>query len=143
MQSQDESLRNQIALGWVMNGVVLAFVLLFSIIEASMMNNNFRAIRIDPGGSLKWLVYVFAAYPVLPVYIHLVHGRKARLFRWIAVALAALGFLFFLLHHVSHWTLGQRPDLSSHVLDLAIEVISLWVLVNSVKWARLPRPAAA
>jgi hypothetical protein len=88
-------------------------------------------------------VYVFAAYPVLPVYIHLVHGRKTRLFRWIAVALAALGFLFFLLHHLSHWTLGQRPDLSSHVLDLAIEVISLWVLVNSVKWARLPRPAAA
>jgi hypothetical protein len=37
MQSQDESLRNQIALGWVMNGVVQAFVLLFSNIEATII----------------------------------------------------------------------------------------------------------
>jgi hypothetical protein len=140
MQSQDESLRNQIALGWVMNGVVLAFMFVFVVVESSMMNNNFRAIRIDPGTSIKWLVWVVAMYPLMPVYIHLVHDRKSRIYRWLAVAAAALGFIFFLLHHLSHWTLGQRPDLSSHALDLAIEIISLWVVVNSVKWARLPRP---
>lgn len=139
IQSGEEDLRHQIALGWVMNGVILAISFGFMIIESAMMNNNFRSIRADPGASIKWLVYVVAVYPVMPMYIHLVHALRARVFRWLAVAVAALGFLFFLLHHLSHWFAGQRLDLSSHAFDVAIEVISLWVLYNSVRWARLPR----
>ncbi|SRR6266545_2078292 len=139
MQLREESLRNQIALGWVMNGVALANAFAFMIIEASVMSNNFRGIRIDPGATAKWLVFLIALYPLMPIYIHVAHGLKSRLFRWIGVALAALGFIFFLLHHLSHWTQGQRPTPSSHVFDVAIEIISVWVLYNSVRWARFPR----
>jgi hypothetical protein len=136
MQSQDESLRHQIALGWAMNGVALVIGLAFTIIESSMMNNNFRAIRIDPGRHMKWLVYVIAMYPFMPMYIHLVHERKARIFRWLAFAAAVLGFFFFLLHHFSHWVAGQRLGPSSHAIDVVIELVSLWVIVNSFRWAR-------
>jgi len=143
MQSPDESLRNQIALGWTMMLLVLAFVFEFMTIESILMDNNFATLRLDPGESTKWLVYLVALYALMPVYVHLVHGMSTRLFRWGAVALASLGFLFFLLHHLSHWQFGQRPDLSSHVLDLVLHLIGLWVVVNSVRWARIPRPGVA
>jgi hypothetical protein len=141
--SQDENLRTQVAMGWVMNGVALAMSLAFLIIESSMMNNNFRAIRIDPGTNITWLVYVFAMYPLMALYVHLVHGRKSRIFRWLAVVAAVLGFIFFLLHHLSHWFAGQRLHPSSHALDVTVELISLWVIVNSVRWARFRRPVTA
>jgi hypothetical protein len=138
-QSREEDLRHQVALGWVMNGAVLAISFGFMIIESALMNNNFRSVRADLGGSIGWLVYVVALYPLMPVYIHLVHALRPRALRWLAVAVAALGFVFFTLHHLSHWFAGQRLDLRSHAFDVAIEVISLWVLYNSVRWARLPR----
>jgi hypothetical protein len=143
MQSREESLRNQIAQGWTLMLLVVAIMFIFQTIASVLMDNNFATLRMDPGESAKWLVYLLGAYALMPVYVHLVHEAKARLFRWVAVALAAAGFLFFLLHHLSHWEIGQRPDLSSHVLDIVLHLISLWVIVNSVRWARFPRPEAA
>jgi hypothetical protein len=143
MQSSEEGLRSQIALGWAMMLLVVIIMFLFATIESILMDNNFATLRMDPGDSLKWLVYLIGFYALMPVYVNVVHGLKTRLFRWAAVVVAVLGFLFFLLHHLSHWQIGQRPDLSSHVLDLTLHVISLWVIVNSVKWARFPRSGAA
>jgi len=143
MDSRGESLRNLIALGWVMNGVALANSFAFMIIDASVMSNNFRSIRIDPGATARYLVFLIALYPLMPIYVHAVHGLRSRAFRWVGVGLAVLGFVFFLLHHLSHWTQGQRPALSSHVFDVAIEIISLWVVYTSVRWARVPRAEAA
>jgi hypothetical protein len=136
MQHQEESLRTQVALGWVMNGVVLALTFAFMIIESSVMSNDFRSIRIDPGTTVRWLVYIVVLYPLMPIYVFFAHERRLRIFRWVAVAVACFTFVFFLLHHLSHWNLGQRPGLSSHVFDIAIEIISVWVIVQSVRWAK-------
>ena len=139
MQLQEESLRNQIALGWVMELLVVVLTFVVMTIESILMDNGFWSLRMDPGDSLKWLVYKFGFYALMPIYIHVVHGRKSRFFRWVAVAAAILGFLFYVLHHLSHWQVGQRPDLSSHVLDVVLHLISLWVIFNSIRWARFPR----
>lgn len=136
MQSEEESLRNQIALGWVLELVVVVVMLLFMTIESILMDNNFATLHMDPGESTKWMVYLIAFYALMPIYVHLVHGVKPRIFRWLGVALAALGFVFFLLHHLSHWRIGQRPDFSSHVLDLLLHLIGVWVIWSSVRWAR-------
>ena len=139
-QLQEESLRNRIALGWVINLVLVVIMLVLMTIDSILMDDNFRSLRIDPGRrGLGLLVYIFAFYALMPVYIHLVHGIRTSVSRWVAVGLAALGFIYFLLHHLSHWRLGQRPDFTSHVVDLVFHVVSLWVIVNSVNWARFPR----
>jgi len=143
MQSREESLRHQIALGWVLKLLVEAIMFIFMIIASILQDNDFFAIQADLGQSIHWMVYLIAINALMPIYVHSVHGLRLRLFRWGAVAVAVLGFVFLLLHHLSHWQAGQRPDLSSHVLDLVIEVVSLWVVVQSVRWARFPRTEAA
>jgi hypothetical protein len=137
---REESLRAQISLGWITNLLVGCVMLTFMIIESVLADNDFRDLRIDPGveGAKGSLVYLLAFYALMPVYVNLVNGIRSRIFRWIAVACAALGFVFFLLHHLSHWYFGARPDFTSHVLDLTLHTVGLWVLVNSVKWAKLP-----
>jgi hypothetical protein len=141
MQTTEESLRNQIALGWVIELLLVVLMLVVMIIDSVMMDNNFFSLHADPGGSLSWMVYLFGVYALMPVYVHLVHGWKPRAGRWLAVVLAALALLFFLLHHLSHWQAGQRLTLSSHVLDVTLHLVGLWVLVSSIRWARSPRAA--
>ena len=141
MQFKEEGLRNQIALGWTLKLLIVTIMLLFSTIESILMDNNFATLRMDPGQSIKWMVYLIAFYALMPVYVHLIHGLRTRIGRWVAVGLAAVGFIYFLLHHLAHWQIGQRPDLSSHVLDLTFHAIAIWVIVNSVRWARFPRAA--
>jgi len=140
MAFEEESLRGRIALGWVINLVLVTITLLFVTIESILMDDSFRSLRIDPGlQGLASMTYIMAVYGLMPVYVHLVHGLRMRLFRWIAVAMAGLAFVYFLLHHLSHWRIGQRPDFTSHVLDLTLHVVAIWVLVNSVRWAKFPR----
>ncbi|HKH43530.1 MAG TPA: hypothetical protein VKM72_02585 [Thermoanaerobaculia bacterium] len=141
MQHQEESLRNQIALGWTLNLLMIAIMLLFSTVESILMDNGFATLRMDPGESIKWMVYLIALYALMPVYVYLIHGLRTRIGRWLAVGLAVVGFFYFLLHHLSHWQIGQRPDLSSHVLDLTFHAIAIWVIVTSIRWARFPRAA--
>lgn len=141
MQHQEESLRNQIALGWTMQLLTVTIMLLFSTIESILMDNNFATLRLDPGQSIKWMVYLIALYALMPIYVHLIHGLRMRIGRWAEVGLAVVGFIYFLLHHLSHWEIGQRPDFSSHVIDLTFHAIAIWVIVNSVRWARFPRAA--
>lgn len=137
MQSQEESLRSQIALGWALEVAVVIIMLLFMTIESILMDDSFRSLRVDPGrGGLAMMTYLLGLYVLMPVYVNLVHGLKVRLFRWIAVVVAILGFIYFLLHHLSHIMAGQRPGFTSHVLDLLLHAVSLWVIVNSIRWAR-------
>lgn len=139
MQSEEESLRGRIALGWVMQLLVVVIMLLFMAYASVFMNDDFRSLFRDPGVlGLRTLVYILAFYTLMPIYVHLVHGARPRLFRWIAVAAGALAFVYFLLHHLSHVQRGERPDFTSHVFDLVHHVVSLWVVVNSVRWARFP-----
>lgn len=143
MELEEESLRSQIGLGWGLGGVALAMTIGFMIVDSSLMDNNFRSLRADPGTSIEWLVYVFAVFPLMPVYVNLVHGVRPRLLRWLGVAVAGLELVFFLLHHLSHWQLGERPTVSSHVFDVVLEIVLVWVLVNSIKWAKFRRREAA
>ncbi len=140
MAFEEESLRGRIALGWVINLVLVTITLLFVTINSILMDDAFRSLRIDPGlQGLASMTYTMSFYALMPVYVHLVHGLRSRIFRWIAVAMAALGFVYFLLHHLSHLRIGQRPDFTSNVLDLTLHIVAIWVLVNSVKWAKFPR----
>jgi hypothetical protein len=137
---QDESLRNQIALGWAMSMLVWTIIFAAKTVESILQDDNFRTLRVDPGRQgLKGIVFVAAVYLLMPAYVHLVHGSKSRLYRWIGVVVAVVGFLFFFLPHMMHWVHGWRPDISSHVLDVVLDLLSFWVMVNSVRWARFPR----
>ena len=135
----------QIALGWITCLLVLlaqlAHMMLTSMLtEASQY---FASLHFDPGQSgLKMLVLMVPYYALMPIYVSLVSGMRISLFRWVAVALASLGLVFNILHHLSHWYGGQRPTFSSHVIDLTLHIVGLWVVVNSIRWAKLP-PATA
>ena len=140
MAFEEESLRGRIALGWVINLLLVVTMLLFMTIDSILMDDSFRSLRVDPGRQgLKTMTYILGLYTLMPVYVHLVHGIKLRLLRWVAVAAAGFGFVYFLLHHLSHLRIGQRVTFTSNVFDLLLHLVSLWVIVNSVKWAKFPR----
>lgn len=138
---RDESLRSQIALGWVTNLLLLAMMFIhmifFSLITEA--DQHFRTLYMDPGRrGLAQFGSLIARFAVMPIYVSAVSTLRPRAFRWVAVAAAAYGFLFFLLHHLSHWYAGDRPTFNSHVLDLTMHAVGLWVLIRSVQWARMP-----
>jgi hypothetical protein len=141
MQSKEDGLRTRIALGWTLELVLFAIMLLFSTIESILMDNGFATLRLDPGESIKWLVYIVAFYALMPIYVFSIHELRTRIGRWVAVGLAVVGFVYFLLHHLSHWQIGQRPTFSSHVLDLTFHALGIWVIASSIRWARFPRAA--
>lgn len=142
MQPEEESLRNRIALGWLLMLVLVNMMLLFMTMSSILADDNFKLLRMDPGkAGIVMLVWVLGLQALMPIYVHWVHGMRSRIPRWIAFALAIINFLFFLLHHLAHWAAGQRPDLTSHVFDLIFHVAALWVLVLTFRWARFPRMA--
>lgn len=136
---REESLRTQIALGWTMLLVVLCWIFAIMICESAMSNTNFKALLRDPGvRGIPSLVYIGAFYGLMPLYVNLVSGFKMRIFRWIAVAAAGLGLIFWILHHLSHVHFMTRTTFTSNVLDLTLHALGFWVLVNSIKWAKIP-----
>ncbi|MGD2115316.1 MAG: hypothetical protein PVG07_09700 [Acidobacteriota bacterium] len=137
MEPRDESLRQRVALGWALLMLIQTTMLVFMIVESVFDDNDFASLRFDPGpDGLKMIAFVFAVYALMPVVVHLVHGRGNRILRWIVAVLAMLSFFFLLLHHIAHWYYGQRPDLSSHALDTVVHVVGLWLIVSSIQWAR-------
>ncbi len=136
-------LRTKIAIGWVNNLLVQTIVLVMVIVNSLLteVDTKFRSLRVDPGSQvLRLLVYLVALYALPPLYIFAVDRFRSRAFRWVAVALAILGFLFNFLHHMAHWYAGQRPDFTAHVMDLILHIIGIWVVINSIRWARMPAP---
>lgn len=147
MDTREESLRSQIALGWIADMLVLSFpIFSFQIIRSILTeaDRGFRTLRFDPGLSgMDILVWILGFYALMPVYVSIVTELRPRLFRWVAVAFAILNFGFNILHQFAHYNAGQKPNLSAHVPDITVHLIMLWVIVNSIRWARIPRPAAA
>jgi hypothetical protein len=136
---RDESLRTQISLASITVLLIGCLMFAFMIIESALADNNFRALRRDPGlGALRVLVYFIPFYAFVPLYVYLVGDLRLRVLRWVVVAIAGLGFVFWILHHLSHWYFGGRPTFSSHVIDLCLHTLGLWLLISSIKWARLP-----
>lgn len=144
MASHEETLRSRIALGWALELLVVAFVMIHMTIDSILADNDFLMLGVDPGPKgLKGLVYLVAIMALTPILVHWIHGVSLRALRWVPVAIAFLAFLFFVLHHLTHWHYGQRSSVSSNVLDVTIHLIGLWVIVNSIRWARFKAPAAS
>jgi hypothetical protein len=138
----EEALRTQIALGWVLALLVLGWMFSVLITQSALADDGFRELHHDPGlRGLPSLIDTIPFYALMPIYVYLVSGFRTRALRWVAVATAGLGFVFWILHHLSHWHRGTRPDATSHVLDITLHLIGLWVLVRSIQWAKLPPPA--
>jgi len=140
---REESLRTQIAMGWISAFLVICWAFAIVICENAMANSNFRELLRDPGvQGIPVLVYTGAIYALMPLYVNLVSEFKTRLFRWIAVGVAGLFLVFWILHHLSHWHAGTMPTFASNALDLTLHALGLLVLLNSMKWAKLPASAA-
>jgi hypothetical protein len=136
---REESLRTQIALGWITILAVLCWIFAIMICESAMSNTNFRDLLRDPGvQGISSLVFIGAFYGLMPLYVNLVSGLRPRIFRWIAVAAAGLCLIFWILHHLSHVHAFTRRTFTSNVLDLTLHALALWVLINSIKWANIP-----
>jgi hypothetical protein len=137
---REESLRIQIALGAITALMILCMMLAFMITQSALADNQFEALHRDPGlFGIRMLVYVVPYYALIPVYVYCIGTFRLQVFRWIIVAIAGLGLVFWILHHLSHWRLGSRPDFNSHVMDLTLHVVGLWLLVSSIRWAKLPK----
>lgn len=127
----------RIAIGWLSLLLLLVVMLVFMIVFSALDNDEFASLRRDPGrGGLRMMTYVVGIYALMPILVQIVDRWRMAAARWIMVAAAAGNIMFMLMHHLSHWHGGDRPNFNSHVLDLAIHAVGLWVLYNSIRWAR-------
>jgi uncharacterized BrkB/YihY/UPF0761 family membrane protein len=153
MSLQDETLSprsatlpTKIAFGWSLSLLAQTIVLLMMVVKSLLTEvaTNFRSLKYDPSrAGLVMIAYMVAVYALMPLYVFVVDKYKSRGLRWVAVAVAVVAFVFQLLHHLSHWYFGQRPNFSSHVMDLVIHTLGLWVVVHSIRWAKAVAPATA
>jgi len=138
MQTNEEILRQKIALGWIASLLLLATTLEAMMLQGLFTEADFFALRTDPGYEGLVLLKVFSAvYVLMAMGVYVFESR--RFFRWIAVVVSIFLFFMLLLHHLSHWYFGQRPTLGSHVMDVMHHLSMGWVVWNSIRWARVPR----
>lgn len=138
MKHSEESLAHQIALGWIASLAVLATTLLSMALLGMLAEADFLALRKDPGYDGVFLLKILSAIYVFTAIGIYAFGSR-RLFRWVAVAVAILAFLLMVMHHLSHWVAGERNGLMSHLMDVIHHISMGWVILNSWRWARLPR----
>jgi hypothetical protein len=139
MKDKNDTLAWQISIGWVTMLALLAIMVVLSILESIYMKNDFGNLWADPGPKgIKSMVFVVAVYALMPVYVSITEPRGSRGYAYLAVAFAFIALFFFVMHHIAHWYYGQRNDLSSHVLDVTHHIVAIWVIINSLKWARRP-----
>jgi hypothetical protein len=126
----------QVAFGWVMVMLTHLVTLVFATLRSIFMDDNFSIIRDDPGTyGLYLLVYVVALYLLMPVLTFMISSLKLAAGRWLMVIFSLASLFFTVLHHLSHWVRGDRSDFNSHVFDLTIHTIGIWLVYSSVRWA--------
>lgn len=144
MNVREESLRNQIAIGWIGMLLVVVLMLVSMTIAGVYDNDGFKALHQDPGtDGLQMLQFMLGSYALMPVVVSLLGMVPMRAVRWLAVVYAILIMFYFTLHHASHAVHGERPTTSSHMLDIAHHALALWVVINSIRWARIKPEQAA
>lgn len=128
-----DDLRSRIAQGWT--AMLLAFVCMFlGDLVKSAITNDFSKWATDPGPlGLRVVSVVMTIYIVVPM---LVRNVRARWYRWVAVAQAAVIGMFILAHQVAHALNGSRPFDINHIFDFTHHVLAIWVIVLSVRWAQ-------
>lgn len=138
-ENRQDKLSLQIAMGWVMLLLILSVTMVMMIVAGIVADDGFSVIRKDPGkAGMIMIVYLFSVYAVMPIIVSFANGARSSFARWVVVAVTVLLFLFFFLHHVSHWSNGERPAMYTHALEVAHHIIALWVTYLSVRWARTP-----
>ena len=144
MKSNDDILCQQIVLGWVLEFMLLVAMLLVMVVYAGIADRFSEYIRWDPGAEgLVFVVYELGLFAALPVYTYIIRERASRWWRWPLVVIAAITLIFTALHHLMHALAGQRQGAYSHVLELVAELVLAWLVINTFRWARMPRPAGA
>ena len=134
-----ESLRQQISIGWIASLLILTVGLEALIVQGLFTDEDLLALRVDPGGpGLVILKYLCAIYVCMAIAVQTPAVRFA-FARCALVGFAGLIWVVFVLHHLSHWFYGQRPDFTSHVLDLLHHLTMGWVLYNSIRLSRVWR----
>lgn len=127
----------RIALGWLTIMFLMLVMLVTMIVYSAFDNDGFTMLRRDPSRvGLRQLSYLVAGYSLMPMLVYAIDGMRFAFLRWLMVAFASANFFYLALHHLSHWVAGERPTLGSHALDIALDVVSLWLIYNSVRWAR-------
>jgi hypothetical protein len=138
----EETLRTQVALGWVLALLVVGWMFSVMITQSALAGDGFRELHHDPGlRGLPEVIWTVPFYALMPIYVYLVSGFRTRVLRWVAVGHAGLRFAFWILHHIWHVYRKTRPDFTSHAIDITLHLVNLWVLVKSIQWAKLPPPA--
>jgi hypothetical protein len=128
---------HRIALGWVSLLTLLLVMLMTMIVFSALDDDGFSALRKDPGrGGIRAMSYVVAVYALMPIFVYIADKFRSAIVRWALTAVAASSFFFLILHHLSHWHGGDRPNFNSHVIDIAIHAVGLWLVYNSARWAR-------
>lgn len=138
MKHSEESLAHQISLGWIASFALLAMTLIGMILQGMLSEVDFLGLRKDPGFEGVILMKILSGIYVLTAIGVYTFG-SSRFFRWVAVALAIVMFVFMVLHHLGHWVAGERIGVMSHVMDVLHHLSMGWVVLNSIRWARLPR----
>jgi len=136
MQNNDGWIRQQIALGWIASLLILSLTLGTMLLQGLLSDAALLALSSDPGQhGLNFIKWVAGVYVLMAIGVYSLDARR-RWIRWLFVAVSIVMLLLFVLHHLSHWVFGQRPDLLSHVMDVHHHVAMGWVVYNSVRWVR-------
>jgi hypothetical protein len=139
MQHSEESLRQQIALGWIACLVVLVLTLQSMTLDGLFTDEGLFGLRFHPGPrGLVFLEVVSTIHVLLAILVFAIKPEW-RIVKWLFVAVAGLMFSMFMMHYLSHWVYGQLRTPRAHLLHVEHHVVMGWTLYKTVTWARVPR----
>lgn len=129
-----ETLRRRITVGWISALQLVVIMFVVSLVRAAIAN-DFKPFALDPGNrGLDMMIVIFAIYAVIPVLVRVFDGL---LFRWAMVGASVFFFLMFIAHQLTHMVVDKMPLSIYDVLEFSNHAVMLWVIVCSVRWARL------
>lgn len=122
-----------VAQGWTV--MFLVFIAIFQMEFIAMSVNADISTFQSPEGRqvFKAAVVLMALHAFMPL---LVCSLTARWFRWGVVLVTAFFTVAMVGHQWAHVVKGDKPVALLHLLDLCHHVISAWVTVAAVRWAR-------
>lgn len=135
MLSKQESLRQTVIVGWI-NLLQLVVVMFVVSLITSAIANDFTRFGKDPGyAGLNIMIVVFAIYAAVPILVRAYDGHA---FRWFMVGISIFFLLFFIAHQLTHMMVDKTPLTLYSILDFSHHFIMLWVIVCTIRWARMP-----